>query len=127
MDTFEDRSRKLFLDSVDDVDMRVRSRLTQARHAALDAALANERRPWLRNARIWAPGLGVTAAVLLGAAIWFAVPGLHGGASADGQGLEDLEIVAAADESSGDALEMLQNDLDFYAFADKAAGAEPSA
>ena len=42
-------------------------------------------------------------------------------------GLEDLDIVAASDEGSGDAIEMLQNDLDFYDFSDKAANSEPAA
>ena len=44
---FEVRSRELFQESVDAVDMRMRSRLTQARHAALDAAAGAKRRPWL--------------------------------------------------------------------------------
>jgi hypothetical protein len=119
---FEDRSRELFQDSVDGLDMRVRSRLTQARHAALAAAAASARRPWFFRMGSWAPAAGVTAAALVAAALWFALP------AGDNQpSLEDLEIVASADESSGDAIEMLQNDLDFYDFADKAANPEPSA
>jgi hypothetical protein len=48
--------------------------------------------------------------------------------AADSQpSLEDLDIVASADEGAGDALEMLQNDLDFYDFSDKAANSEPAA
>ena len=46
--------------------------------------------------------------------------------SADQPNLEDLDMVASSDEGSGDAMEMMQNDLDFYDFADKAA-ADPSA
>jgi hypothetical protein len=41
--------------------------------------------------------------------------------------LEDLDIVASTDEGSGDAMEMLQDDIDFYDWADKAAIAEPAA
>ena len=117
----EARSRELFHDSVDALDMRVRSRLTQARHAALEAAAA--RKPWFLRLRVWTPAAGVTAAALLGATLWFGMPHTM---SADQPNLEDLDMVASSDESSGDAMEMLQNDLDFYDFADKAA-TDPSA
>ena len=97
------RSRELFEGSVEGLDMRVRSRLTQARHAA-------------------------TAAVLLGTALWFGSPaGNHAMTAADQSSLEDLDMVASTDEGSGDAMEMLQNDLDFYDFADKAANSGPAA
>jgi negative regulator of sigma E activity len=119
--TLETRSRALFQDSVDAVDMRVRSRLTQARHAALDAAAAS-RRPWFLRTSVWTPAVGVTAAAVLGVALFFGSPSFHNGMSAaDSQpNLEDLDIVASGD-GSGDALDMLQEDLDFYDFADKAA------
>jgi hypothetical protein len=126
----EDRSRALFHESVDGLDLRVRSRLTQARHAALDAAAAASRRPWFSRMPLWTPAAGVAAAALLGAALWLGLPGGHGGhgITADNQSsLEDLDIVASSDESSGDAIEMLQNDLDFYDFADKAANSGPAA
>jgi hypothetical protein len=121
----EARSRELFRDSVDALDMRVRSRLNQARHAALEAAAA--RKPWFLRLRVWTPAAGVTAAALLGATLWFGMPQTnHGGMSADQPNLEDLDMVASSEEGSGDAMEMLQNDLDFYDFADKAAS-EPAA
>lgn len=122
--SLEARSRELFHDSVDALDMRVRSRLTQARHAALQAAAA--RKPWFLNVRVWTPAAGVTAAALLGATLWFGMPHSNlSNMSADQPNLEDLDMVASSD-GSGDAMEMLQNDLDFYDFADKAA-ADPSA
>ena len=126
---FEEHSRKLFQESVDAMDMRLRSRLTQARHAALDAAAAAKRRPWLFRIGTWSPAAGVTAAALLGAVLWVAFPvGNHGLTAADSQpSLEDLDIVASTEEGAGDALEMLQNDLDFYDFSDKAANSEPAA
>jgi hypothetical protein len=125
---FEARSRELFQESVDALDMRLRSRLTQARHAALDAAVAAKRRPWLLRMGAWTPAAGVTAAALLGAVLWFGLPsGNHGLTAVDSQPLEDLDIVASTDEGAGDALEMLQNDLDFYDFSDKAATSEPAA
>ena len=125
----EQRSRRLFEDSVDGLDMRLRSRLTRARHAALDAATASHRRPWLVHMRAWTPAASVASAVLLGAALWFALPLGNHGMLADSQaGLEDLDIIAASsDGGSGDAMDMLQNDLDFYDFAEKAASPEPAA
>lgn len=126
---FEERSRALFQESVDGLDMRVRSRLTQARHAALEAAAASHRRPWFLRTGVWTPAAGVTAAALLGAALWLGLPSANFGVSAgDNQpSLEDLDIVASSDGGSGDAMEMLQNDIEFYDFADKAANPEPAA
>ena len=61
-ETFELRSRALFQDSVDGLDMRIRSRLTQARSAALSAAQRG--RPWFLDWKIWTPAAGVTAAAI---------------------------------------------------------------
>ena len=124
----EDRSRTLFQSSVDEVDMSVRSRLNRARHAALEAATVSAGRQWLFRMGGWRPAGGVAAAALLGAALWFGLPvGNHYGMTAEQPSLEDLDMVASADESSADAIEMLQNDLDFYDFAEKAASPEPAA
>ena len=47
--------------------------------------------------------------------------------SADAQSnFEDLDLVASSEEGSGDAMEMLQDDIEFYDWAEKAAGPEPS-
>jgi hypothetical protein len=130
-DSLEQRARTLFQSSVENLDMRVRSRLTQARYAALEAA-AERKRSWLPRKAWWTPAAGVSAAAVLGIALWIATPlgsqtGHHTVSLTDAQAnLEDLDIVAASDES-GDALEMLQDDLDFYDFADKAASSEPAA
>jgi hypothetical protein len=127
--SFEARSREVFLESVEGVDMRMRSRLTQARHAALEAAAAAKPRAWLFRAGTWTPAAGVTAAALLGAILWFGLPaGNHGMTASDSQpSLEDLDIVASSEEGSGDAIEMLQNDLDFYDFSDRAANSGQAA
>ena len=127
MNDFEDRSRALFQESVDGLDMRVRSRLTQARHAALEAAEASRRRPWVVRPSLWAP-VGVSAAIVLGVALWLGTPlGHYGLTTADTPlNLEDLDMVASSD-GSGDALDMMQDDLDFYDFADKAANSGPAA
>jgi hypothetical protein len=125
-DAFETRSRALFQDSVDGLDMRMRSRLTQARNAALEAASAR-RRPWLFGWKMWAPAAGVTAAAILGVGLWIGSPIGHQAATVAESNLEDLDLVAATDEGSADAMEMLQDDIDFYEFADKAANSGPAA
>ena len=118
----EDRTRALFHDSVESVDFAMRSRLTQARHAAVEAAAASRRRPWIFRLGFLTPAAGVTAAAVLGVFLWLGSPlGHHAATVADGQpNLEDLEIVASSDGSS-DAMDMLQDDLEFYDWADKAA------
>ena len=121
---FEMRSRALFQDSVDGLDMRIRSRLTQARSAAIEAARV--RRPWFARWETWTPAAGVTAAAVLGVSLWLASPLGQHSTVADAQNLEDLELVAST-EGSGDAMEMMQDDIDFYDFADKAASPEPAA
>jgi hypothetical protein len=129
-DAFEMRSRALFQDSVDGLDMRIRSRLTQARSAALEAA-SESRRPWLFGWKMWAPAAGVTAAAILGLGLWIGSPIGHQGATLANaniqSNLEDLDLVASTDEGSADAMDMLQNDIDFYDFADKAANSGPAA
>jgi hypothetical protein len=126
-EAFEVRSRALFRDSVEGLDFAVRSRLTQARSAAL--AAAQGKRAWQFGWKMWTPAAGVTAAAILGAALWINSPISHQSATlADAQSnLEDLDLVAASDEGSADAMEMLQDDIDFYAFADKAANSGPAA
>lgn len=127
MTTLEERSRALFDDSVDSLDMAMRSRLTQARYAALDEAGRSGRRRGALRMPLWTPAAGVTAAAVLGVALWFGGHG-HLGVTADSQSnFEDLDIVASSEEGSGDAMEMLQDDIDFYGWADKASSPEPAA
>ena len=124
-EAFELRSRALFQDSVDGLDMRIRSRLTQARSAALEAAQGA--RPWLFGWKMWAPAAGVTAAAILGVGLWIGSPIGHQAATLAESNIEDLDLVASTDEGSTDAMEMLQDDIDFYDFADKAANPGPAA
>jgi hypothetical protein len=125
-DSFEERSRALFNDSVDGLDFAMRSRLTQARNAAVEAASSH--RPWFFRFGVWTPATGVTAAAVLGAFLWMSPMGQHAVTVADGQpNLEDLEIVASSEEGSGDTLDMLQDDIEFYDWADKAANSGPAA
>ena len=113
----ERRARQLFDDSVGSVDMRIRSRLTQARYAALDPATPRRRSPW--RVPFAASAGGLCAAALLGVALWVGVPAGHPvpGVSETPAGFEDLDIVASSEESAAETLEMLQDDADFYDWA----------
>jgi hypothetical protein len=118
---FEQRARELLQDSAQALDGRLRSRLTQARHAALAAMPANARaaNPWLR----WIPAGAVASAALMalllvnqhGVTQPGAVPGVVPGAVpaqlAAANGLDDLDLLA-----DNDAVEM-SDDPDFYDWA----------
>jgi hypothetical protein len=71
---------------------------------------------------------GVTAAVVLGTALWLGrLNAQHAATVTDGQSnLEDLELVASTDEGAGDALDMLQDDIEFYDWADRSANSSGS-
>jgi hypothetical protein len=133
MSDLEKRSRALFEDSVDGLDFATRSRLTRARHSAVEAAAGATSRSRLFGMPLWKPAASVAAAAAaLGVALWFGplsgtLFGTHAVASAAPTNLEDLDIVASSDASAGDAIEMLQDDIDFYDFADKAANTGPAA
>jgi len=119
--SFEARSRALFKDSVEGMDYATRSRLTQARSAALLAA-STGRASWFARAGKWTPAAGVTAAAVLGAFLWLGSPLSQQPVTvADGQtNLEDLDIVASSD-GNADTMDMLQDDIEFYDWADRAA------
>ena len=105
-DELEHKARELFEDSVDRLDARTRSKLTQARNRALDEVRKGAaRRRW-----IWAPagGFALPAVVAVGVVLW---PGRTQTPSP--AALEDLEIVADSDN-----LELLQ-DVEFYAWLDE--------
>lgn len=122
-DAFEQRSRALFEDSVEGLDMRTRSRLTRARFAALEAAARSDRGGW-KLAMSWMPAVGVSAAAVLGVALWFGSPNK---AVPEGSSFEDLEIVMSSDAGSADEIEMLQEDPEFYDWAASAVNPEPAA
>jgi hypothetical protein len=107
--SLEERSKALFEDSVERLDARTRSRLTQARHAAL----AELRRSRVFRARwLWAPASGVIAA----AAAAILIGGWPGVDPAGSPPLEDLEAVAGTEN-----LDLLQ-DVEFYTWlADQSA------
>jgi hypothetical protein len=102
---FQKRAQALFEDSVERLDARTRSKLTQARNRALDEVKQGASRRW-----IWAPagGFAVAAVIAVGVLMW---PG--GRTPQPGAAIEDLEIVADSDN-----LELLQ-DVEFYAWLDE--------
>jgi hypothetical protein len=124
----EERSRALFLESVEGLDMGTRSRLNRARQAAVAAAAAQGARGWFLRMPVLGSAGGVAAAAVLGVALWLGGPLHHGTHPVPTESAyEDLDLVAASDEGSGDAMEMMQDDIDFYDWADKAASSEPAA
>lgn len=109
---FEQHAQAVLDESLTRVSGRVRSRLNQARHAAL-AEIEVRRRSFWRTPSFMAPAGGVAAAAVL--AVLFIHQGDHGlGANAGGQaGYEDLELL-----SDRDGLDLLENwDGSFYEWA----------
>ncbi len=103
---FEESSRAHFEASVESIDGRTRSRLNQARQAALSELRARRAHPW-RNA--WMPLSGVAVAAVL--AVWMTLgQGMKTGPLDNGLPVEDIEIFADAP-----SLDLLQ-DVEFYAW-----------
>jgi hypothetical protein len=109
----ERHSRELLLASVEAVDGRTRSRLNQARHAALaELAASAGTRPFRVPGR-WLPAGALAAAAVLAIAVWVAQPaGNQGLQLADAMVAEDGEILA-----SSDGPELYADDADFYEWA----------
>src|ERR1700760_2695319 len=89
---FELRARALLEDSVQRVDGRIRSRLNQARHAAIEEATRRRRSVWQRFTLMPAAG-AVAAALLVALFLW---PHSHSGDSLTTEssgraGVEDLD------------------------------------
>jgi hypothetical protein len=113
---FEQRARALLDESVQRVDGRIRSRLNQARHAAIEEA---SRRPSLwRRFTLMPAASAVAAAVLVAFVLW---PHSHSGDSliVEGggrAGVEDLDLLA-----DGDALDLVSEETtdtgQFYEWA----------
>jgi hypothetical protein len=105
----EQRAQALFEESVERLDARTRSKLTQARHAALDEIKRGS--PQWRWLRAPAGGLAAIAVAAIAIVAW------QGGgqrtATDPAVPLDDLEIVADADN-----LDMLR-DVEFYAWLDQ--------
>jgi hypothetical protein len=104
---FEQRAAELLRDSADSLDAGTRSRLTQARHAALENI--RTRPAWL-DLRVLAPGGAVAAAAVVAMLLW---SGAGQRATGDAGALDDIELLA-----DSDAYEISQeSDLDFIEWA----------
>jgi hypothetical protein len=107
---FEQRTREVLEETTSRLDGRTLSRLTQARHAALDAQRRPARAAWRTLMPAGAAAAGVLAVVML--------TGRPGGQNPlivdKGTALDDLELLADADApdfvDDGD-------DLEFYEWA----------
>ena len=105
---FEDKARALFEDSVERLDARTRSKLTQARNRALDEVKKGAaRRRWILAP---AGGFALAAVIAVGVVMWSGHPSQPGPAA-----LEDLEIVA----DSEDLALLQEQDVEFYAWLDE--------
>jgi hypothetical protein len=104
---FEQRAQSLLTESAEHLDARTRSRLTQARHAALEAVKPAQKGVW----KWLVPVSGATATAVIGAVLLFN-PGRY---------VEQGSAVAAADEleivTGEDSLEFYR-DVEFYAWLD---------
>jgi hypothetical protein len=107
-DDLENKARALFEDSVERLDARTRSRLTQARNRALDEVKKGAAyRRW-----IWAPAGAVTLVAIV--AVVLSSGGLRSGGEMGPAVLEDIDIVA-----DSESFEMLE-DVEFYMWLDDA-------
>jgi hypothetical protein len=102
---FEKRTQEILEESTARLDGRTRSRLTQARHAALGAGSKPATR-WL-GWKAMAPA-GVAAAAVLAVLIW---PGARG---ADPAPLDDIELLA---DGEAPDFTVVAEDLEFYEWA----------
>jgi hypothetical protein len=101
---FERLSRQALEESVLRIDSRVRSRLNQARQAAVDEASAR-RRPLFSRFFTLVPTAGAAAAaVLVAMVLWHRGPQLELPAVGEGQKVEDLDLLA-----DGEALDLVQD------------------
>ena len=120
---FERQLHVLLEESVQRVGGRARSRLNQARHAALAEAARRSRwhlplraAGWLRLRPVWMPATGaVAAAVLVAFMLWPHAPQGYPGAEANPTTVEDLDLLA--DHDGLDLVQSQSGDGQFYEWA----------
>jgi uncharacterized protein DUF3619 len=105
---FEKRTQQVLDESTARLDGRTLSRLTQARHAALDRLQQPERRWW----RSYLPA-GAAAAAVLAVVMWSRNPVVDTGV-ANASPVEDIDLLADAD--APDFVDGGE-DLEFYEWA----------
>jgi hypothetical protein len=106
---FERATKRVFDDSVAGLDAATRSRLTQARHRALEDRTSLRGRGW-RLALV--PGGAIAATALVAwLVVWQAPPA---GDVVPAESLSDLEILLGEED-----LEMLDEELEFYGWLEQ--------
>ena len=105
---FERRTKRVFDDSVAGLDAATRSRLTQARHRALEERTAGRDRGW-RWSLIPAGALAATALVA-----WFTIGQVPVRDTVQSESLADLEILLGEED-----IEMLDEELEFYGWLEE--------
>ncbi|TLY71618.1 MAG: hypothetical protein E6K46_06010 [Gammaproteobacteria bacterium] len=109
---FERNARMLLEESVSRIDGRTRSRLNQARHAALEAAAA-PRRAWRWRSYTLMPAAGVAAALLVSLVLFNREPSVESPVLEGQHAVEDMDLLA---DSEG--LELMDGwDGPFYEWA----------
>ncbi len=113
----EKRSAELLREGAQNLSGHVRSRLNQARHAAVEEA-RHSRASW----RLWAPAGGLAAAVVLAFVIGSRPSQqespVAAAPSAEQSAMDDLDLLAG-----NESFELLE-DLEFYAWLDAAPPAD---
>lgn len=122
MTEFERNARALLELSLSRLDARMRSRLTQARHAALAAAEGRARPSWWRGSTLMPAAGALAAAVLVAFVLWQRPPGGELPAQLPAQlpliegqhlAVEDMDLLA-----DSDALDLIEGwDGPFYEWA----------
>ena len=105
---FERRTKRVFDDSVAALDAATRSRLTQARHRALEERAAVPDRGW-RWSLIPAGTLAAAALVA-----WFTIGQRTVPVTVQSESLADLEILLGEED-----IEMLDEELEFYGWLEE--------
>jgi hypothetical protein len=120
---FERNARAVLEEGVRRIDARTRSRLNQARHAAL-AAAGGRRRAWWSGFALMPAAGAVAAALLVAVVLWHREPAGTPPLALDGQhpAVEDMELLP--DNDSIDLMEGWDGSFYEWAAAQTDAGAE---
>ncbi|HEX4268714.1 MAG TPA: hypothetical protein VHY36_12565 [Steroidobacteraceae bacterium] len=129
---FERRLQALLEESVQRVSGRARSRLTQARHAALAESAHGSRWQaplralvWTRPRLLWMPAAGaMAAAVLVAFVLWPHAPQGYPAIEANPTNVEDLDLVA--DREGMDLMQTGDGQFYEWAMAQADAGDQPA-
>jgi anti-sigma-K factor RskA len=110
---FERNARAVLEESVRRIDARTRSRLNQARHAALEGA-GTRRRAWWRSLTLMPAAGAVAAALLVAVVLWQREPQMALPATADAQhaAVEDVDLL-----TDTDSIDLMEGWDGFYEWA----------